>query len=57
MKTEPVLKELLDSGGECSEESRRCLARMGKAMLRYSDAMLKKKKPKGGKGKGGELTS
>lgn len=53
VKTEPVLKELLDSGGECSEESRRCLARMGKAMLRYSDAMLKKKKPKGGKGKGG----
>lgn len=53
METEPVLREFLDAGVECSEESRRCLARMGKAMLRYSDAMLKKKKPKGGRGKGG----
>lgn len=43
--------EFLDAEVECSEESRRCLARIGKAMLHHSDAILKerKKKRKGGK--------
>lgn len=43
--------EFLDAEVECSEESRRCLARIGKAMLHHSDAVLKnrKKKRKGSK--------
>lgn len=50
-EVEERYREFLDAEVECSEESRRCLARIGKAMLHHSDAILKerKKKRKGGK--------
>lgn len=43
-ETETRYEEFLEAGVECSEESRRRLARIGKAMLHHSEEVRRRKK-------------